>query len=200
MRSTEICASRASTTTRRRRAFIARGRRAATRCASSRTGPNTGQRERVRAQARGRAALAPPARRRSRAVPRGPARRRLGVLERAARRRRATSAAISVLRCIEPGDSQRDRRPAARSARPHRLHSARLLRLDRRQSDHVPAEVPGVRRRRHGAGLPRGAAPGRTRSRSGGRAFTSAEARGVPDERRSAQALPADRAVPPARR
>ena len=33
-----------------------------------------------------------------------------------------------------------------------RAHSARLLRMDRRQPDHVSAEVPGVRRRRHRAG------------------------------------------------
>ena len=38
---------------------------------------------------------------------------------------------------------------------------ARVLRLDGRQSDRVPAQVPGVRRRRHGAGLPRGPAQGR---------------------------------------
>ena len=42
-----------------------------------------------------------------------------------------------------------------------RQDPARLLRLDRRKSDRVPAEVPGVRRRRYGAGHPRSAAPDR---------------------------------------
>src|SRR5206468_5324844 len=36
--------------------------------------------------------------------------------------------------------------------RPHGADSARVLRLDRRQSHHVPVEVSCVRRGRHGAG------------------------------------------------
>ena len=43
-------------------------------------------------------------------------------------------------------------------------HPARVLRLDRRQPGHVPAEVPRLRRRRHRAGLPRSPATGRARS------------------------------------
>ena len=43
----------------------------------------------------------------------------------------------------------------------HGQDPARLLRLDRRQPDRLPAEVPGVRRGRHRAGHPRSAAPDR---------------------------------------
>ena len=63
----------------------------------------------------------------------------------------------------EPGHSQRDRRAAALHPGPDRSDSPRLLRVDGRQPDHVSAEVPGVRRRRYGAGDPRGAAAVRTR-------------------------------------
>ena len=52
-----------------------------------------------------------------------------------------------VLAVHEPGDPECDRRPAARSPRSHRTTSARLLRLDGRQSDRLPAQVPRVRRR-----------------------------------------------------
>ena len=78
--------------------------------------------------------------------------RRLGVLGHAARAgrhgRRLSHPALQ-----EPGDSERDCRPAARSARSHLQHSARVLRLDRGQPDHVSAAIPRIRRRRHGAGL-----------------------------------------------
>ena len=81
------------------------------------------------------------------------------VLKVAGRARRPVSRAALP----EPGHPQRHRRAAAPHPRPHRPHPARLLRLDRGQSDHLPAEVPRLRRRRHGAGHARGAAPVRTR-------------------------------------
>ena len=60
----------------------------------------------------------------------------------------------------EPGDPERDRRAAAAHPRSDRQDPARVLRMDRRQPDRLPAEVPGVRRGRHRAGDARGAAPG----------------------------------------
>ena len=76
----------------------------------------------------------------------------------------ATVGGFRVLRCVESGDPERHCGPAARPARPDRLHSACLLRLDGGQPDRLPAEIPRVRRRRYRAGLPRGAAQGRARS------------------------------------
>ena len=54
----------------------------------------------------------------------------------------------------EPGHSECDRRAAALYPGPDRSDSPRLFRLDGRQSDHLPAQVPGVRRGRHRAGDP----------------------------------------------
>ena len=71
-----------------------------------------------------------------------------------------------VLRCESPAVPERDRRPAAAHPRSHRQGAARLLRLDRRQPDRLPAQVPGVRRGRHRAGQARGAAAGRARPRT----------------------------------
>ena len=45
----------------------------------------------------------------------------------------------------ESGDPERDSRAAARPAKSHVLHSPRLLRMDRRQSTRLPAEISGVR-------------------------------------------------------
>ena len=79
-----------------------------------------------------------------------------------------------VLRCVSPAIPNaiaalllyiRDR---------DRQHSPRLLRVDRRQPDHLPAEVPGVRRRGHGAGDARGAPAG-----GAGRGAPAPRARGV---------------------
>ena len=53
-----------------------------------------------------------------------------------------------VLRCKQPRGAERHRRPAAAHPRPHRQGAARLLRLDRRQPDRLPAEVPRLRRGR----------------------------------------------------
>ena len=92
------------------------------------------------------------------------------VLTVAGRRRRTATACCAA---TSPAIPERDRRAAAVHPRPHRPDSARLLRLDRRQPDHLPAEVPGVRRGRHRAGHARSAAPVRVTIRSAVRASTS---------------------------
>ena len=59
--------------------------------------------------------------------------------------------------------------------------AARLLRLDRGQPAQVPGALRPVRRRRHRAGHPRGAAPGRAESRDGARPSTWGEGRSAWD-------------------
>ena len=99
------------------------------------------------------------------AVRRGGHHRRLGVQQRAEGARRRDR---PVPRAALPQrrGAQRHRRPAAAHPRSHRQGAARLLRLDRRQSDRLPAQVPRLRRGRRGAGQPRGAAADRARSRT----------------------------------
>ena len=104
------------------------------RCASSRSRPEHGRAGGVRAQARGRASDRITCRDDVGAVPRGAAGRRLGVLGRAAgpgRRRRRLSAS-----CAARARRSRTRSPACCSiCATAPTHPARLLRLDRRQSD-----------------------------------------------------------------
>ena len=66
-------------------------------------------------------------------------------------------------------------RPCSSTSATDRADPPRLLRLDGGQSDHLSAQVPGVRRGRHGARDPRGAAQDQ-RIRCGGRASTSVDA------------------------
>ena len=117
---------------------------------------------RVRAQAERGDGVAPPDAGRRGDLRRGQARRRLGVQRCAAgewRNRRSPPRA--ALR--EPGDPERDRRAAVVRPRPDGDDSARLLRVDGRESDCLPDEVPGLRRGRYGAGHARGAAAVRAR-------------------------------------
>ena len=64
-----------------------------------------------------------------------------------------------VLRCVSPAIPNAIAALLLLRARSDRQDSARLLRLDRRQSDRLPDEVPRLRRRRHRAGHARSAAP-----------------------------------------
>ena len=65
-----------------------------------------------------------------------------------------------ILRSTSPAVPERHCRAPPRSSRSNRRDSPRVFRLDRRQSHHVPAEVPRVRRGRYGACLSRGPAEG----------------------------------------
>ena len=158
------CASHGRRRRRARRAFI---HEAATtrpmRIIANRPGHGTARG--VRAQAARGAATRTICRRTSRvlflevspATPRSSA----TMLRRAGRRDRPATAccAARARRCRTPSPALLLVHP-----RPDAADPARLLRLDRRQSDRLPAEVPGLRRRRHRAGHPRGAAAGRAGS------------------------------------
>src|SRR5471030_3309113 len=95
---------------------------------------------------------------------------------------------------LKSGDSQRHRGTAAEPAGSREDDAARVLRVDRRQSDHVPAEIPGLRRRRHGAGLPGSVAASRARSHT-----PAAHSRGLTGENYSPRS-PATGPLPAARR
>ncbi len=66
-----------------------------------------------------------------------------------------------VLRYHEPGHPERHRGASAVLPRRDGQDPARLFRLDRGQPDRLPAQVPRLRRRGHGAGHARSAAPDR---------------------------------------
>ena len=140
------------------------GGRRRRRSGSSPTGPTSGDRDGVRAQAARGARLASPAARRARAVRRGPAGRRVGVQRTGWRCTGVDVGGHHVLRCVSPAIPNAIAALLLYMPRRDRQDPARLLRLDRRQPDRLPAEVPGVRRRGHGAGHARSAAAGGARS------------------------------------
>ena len=71
-----------------------------------------------------------------------------GTMRRRRRRRRRPSRPA----VRQPGNPERDRGAVAVHPRRDRHDSSRLLRVDGGQPDCLPVEVPGVRRRGHGAG------------------------------------------------
>ena len=103
---------------------------------------------RVRAQAARRAGVAPPAAGRARAVRRGEAVGCVSV-QRGAGRRRGHCGRTPRTAVCEPCHSECHRGAAAVHPRPDAEHPARVFRMDRRKSDCLSFEVPGVRRRRH---------------------------------------------------
>ncbi len=98
----------------------------------------------VRTEAARGARVAPPAGQSERAVSRDPAVRRVGVQRRAARaRRRRRWPSRAEMR--QRRDSERDCGAAPLHPRSDGTAPARLLRLDRRESDRLPAQVPRLR-------------------------------------------------------
>ena len=92
----------------------------------------------------------------------------LATPPRSAKRARVRGVVVDgyrVLRCQEPGGPECDCAlllVLPRSDRPFRTR----ISAGPKESDHLPSEVPRLRRGRHGPGHPRSAAPGRTRSGS----------------------------------
>ena len=118
--------------------------------------PDTGQPEEYEHKlARGQR-LSSPDEGRTGALPRGASWGCFGVQRTPARRGcRSRPASRPALRQF--GHSQRHRGAAPLPPRRDRTNPARVLRVDRRQSDCLPDEVPGARRGRHGARDARGA-------------------------------------------